>query len=433
MSIHTDKTLSLLLICTILITSVLSIPIKAVIGHRIIGGMIFTGLELSLYCLLFARLTLKGRFTYHHFDLPIILYIFYGLFLLLWSFANNNSPYYILQGFRLHFLPAILYFATKNNVYHDLRAFIKVKRFLFLIIMVVLFELYVQYLGLKLLGFNIERLPWVAMIQEARDIPYYTGRTVPRVIGMFAYSHPTGLICVLGFLKFFLEYRITMRKIYKFLSFLCVIGVFFAGSRTSFFSLLFVMIYIAAKDSRSKKVFVVYLAVVGLGLIASGIFTHHPAHSWHYGYTHYSNIMAFFLRTSSELNLLPFPGGSSLKNIIYLIFGTGFGYIHDLSTRYSAFTIYALDISLLVYVFQYGLIFLFLLSWLFIQIFRVKSFEKNILFYKASLIPFFFSLGHYAEMYTVGLTEIFFTIYALTVSCILRSKYQTHRQLIARA
>lgn len=411
-----DKKISIQLVFIILLTSVASIPIKAIIHDRIIGGLIFTALEIFLCSFLLTRICLtNGMFIYNQLDLPVILYFFYGLFLLLWSFIHNNGFYDILQGFRLHFLPVTIYFTIRYYLSYDLSLFSRISRVILIIITIVVVEAYFEMIASKLFGLNIGMWPWIKYIQEARAIPYYIGIAFSRPIGMFAYPHSTGLLSLSGYIMFLLGYRATNRLLYKYLSILCFIGVFIIGSRTAMLGLIIVALYLSSFDKKARKNIMVLSLLTAILLI----FLQSVLHS-KYTTAHVSNLMAALSPTSEYINLTPFPDGAVLKNIIYWLFGTGFGSTHDLQERYAAYTVFGLEITLLVlYLFQFGLIFIIILTHLFFQIFKLKTLDKNILYYKALLFPFMLSLGHYAEMFTVGVFEVFITIYALAVTYII--------------
>ncbi len=418
------KNITNYLIFVILLTSVLSIPIKSLVSDRILGGMIFTIFEISLYCLMFARVCISGRFTYHPLELPVFLYLFYGLFLTVWSYGNGIGIYSTCQSFRLHFLPVILYFAVRQHVSKNLSFFTKAKRFIFIVIIVVIVELFCQYFGSLLLGLNINMFPWVKMIQEARvgkTMEYLTlDQGAIRVVGMFGYIHPTGLLATVGFIMFLFEYRISNRKIYKYLSLFCLIGIFIAGARTSFVSLTVVLIYLSIHDLKVRKSVLLFMPIV----IAVSIIYKSILSKQHYVSAHLHNMKYFFSAITDSTNFSALQNGGTLANMMYFIFGVGFDPMGKLNLCYVRYSFLGLEIGLIEkLLFYFGFIFVFILGYLFFQVYKQKTFDKNIVYYRAIIVPFVISLGHYAELFTVGVLEVFFVIYALIITYIIKTKY----------
>lgn len=416
-----DKKISICVVFLILLTSVFSIPIKSIINDRILGGLIFTSLEIFLYGFLFASASIRNsRIICHSLDYPVILYFFYGLFLLLWSFIHNNGTAGILKDFRLHFLPVILYFVLRYYLSYDYSLFSSINRVILVIITILVVESYFEIIASKVLGWNTGLLPWVDYIQSARDVPYYIGTSFSRPIGMFAYIHPTGLLAVCGYILFLLEYRVANRPLYKYLSIFCFIGVFVIGSRTSIVVLVIVMLYLSRISKKLRKDLIVYSLLIIL-IVSTFFLSELPPIM--YVHAHISNTKAFFTYNWNDyINFTPLPGESILINMIYWTYGTGLGYIHHLFNRYTSYAFCGIDITLISFLFQYGLIFILIIGYIFLQVFRAKTHDSNIHYYKAVMMPFMFSLLHYAEMYAGGILEVFFTIYALTITYIIKSQ-----------
>ena len=129
----------------------------------------------------------------------------------------------------------------------------------------------------------------------------------------------------------------------------------------------------------------------------------------------YLGIIAFFQAYDFQygINFFIVNTGSLIKQLTYFIFGSGLGDLGELGKRYSYIGIYGMEWRIFNILFRYGIIQIIIIGFIFINFFKQKNINNNMIFQKAIMLQFLMSLPHYIEVYTIGVFQIFLTLYAI--------------------
>jgi len=110
----TDKKISLILVTWILFSSLFSLPIKGITGNRILGSSMYFIFEILLLTFLLIRNSITKNIRISNFDIPFLLYLFYGIFQLMWSYLNNNGLYQIIYDYRRFYFSVLFYLVIRQ-------------------------------------------------------------------------------------------------------------------------------------------------------------------------------------------------------------------------------------------------------------------------------------------------------------------------------
>jgi len=409
----TDKKISLFIISLVLFTAVFNVPIKSIINNRILGGSLYFIFEMLLVILLIFRIIFYDRVRISKLDYPFIAYFFYGIFQIVWSIFNNNGLYQVIYDYRRYFFSVIFYLAVIQFLTFYPSLLPKLKKILFLVISLVVLELFFEYIYGNILKLDVNNIPWIGMINSIREgagaaqwgISY-------RGISVFPYPHNAGLISAVGCLLFLYEYKLTKKNIFGLFSFACFVGIILAGARTFEISIIMAFMYLSYYDFKIRKIFFItsLISVVILTIFSELIY------NIGFLYKFFQGIYAFLIHAdlSYGINFFIVTEGPFLERMIYFIFGAGLGDILEITTKgFSYIGIYGMEWRIFQILYQYGIIQIIILGLVIINVFKQKNYDNSIIYYKAIMFQFFISLPHYLEMYTIGVFQVFIIIYAI--------------------
>jgi len=408
----TDKKISLILVTWILFSSLFSLPIKGITGNRILGSSMYFIFEILLLTFLLIRNSITKNIRISNFDIPFLLYLFYGIFQLMWSYLNNNGLYQIIYDYRRFYFSVLFYLVIRQYLTYYPSIIPKVKKVLFFVIILTVAELYFEFIYGIIFQLDINKIPWISLMQNIREEVGAAPWTLAfRMISIFPYPHNASLISAAGCLLFLLEYKISRKYVFKWLSIICFFGILLGGGRTFYISIFLAFIYLSFFDPKIKKTFliIVFLTSVCLIFFINTFLDLLVINKFIEG------IIAFFFAYDLDygINFFIISEGPTLQKLIYFLFGSGLGEIVELSKRYAYIGIYGMEWRVFQLLFQYGAVFIIILGNIFLNVFKQKNQDIHIIYYKVIILQFLMSLPHYMEIYTFGVFQVFLTIYAL--------------------
>jgi len=198
-----------------------------------------------------------------------------------------------------------------------------------------------------------------------------------------------------------------------------------AGSRTFYIAFVVVLLYLMKFDREIRKFCFTFAALVLVGFFIKYYYSPDVLENSHImaQYIFTQKKVAIWYSTTGLTNVLPFPHESAMKNLVYILFGQGLVKL-SIMNKFAGYSVHVpFEFRLAGVLFaKLGLAGLFILGWLFLKMFRIENFDRDIVFYKASLIPFALSSFHYLELFSRGLCEMFFSICALIVAYVINNK-----------
>jgi len=153
-------------------------------------------------CLLLGAIAISGRlsFSKNHslLDILVFFYLLYGMIMILIWLISGISPIESFREFRNNFFPVVLFFIAKKTLASpSLR--IKVANIFFLIAMIYLIGVLIEYLLIKIIGYSPYIFPWyrytfLFSYRYIGNVVSASGYIVPEstpVLGMLGWPHAT--------------------------------------------------------------------------------------------------------------------------------------------------------------------------------------------------------------------------------------------------
>jgi len=284
------------------------------------------------------------------------------------------------------------------------------------VIALVAIAIIIEYIYGNIFKLDTDDLIWVNYLNQGRveaGAPTM-GSGGWRMQSIFSYPHSASLLCAVGLFMALLQRNIKGNKNYKFYIFIYIAGLLLTSSRQAFLSVLLGLLYISVYKKNARKYFIIFFIVLGIIVFYSFYISQI---TWIYANTTVfrDHLQSAIQDEFSSLTLLPFPKENYFTNAVYFLFGTGLGFVPG-SNPEAGYIIFNLELHLITsFLFEYGFVFLLSLAIIFFNIFRLQN-NLYIIYYKVIFFQFAFSLLHYGLMYTVGVIELFFILYAIIIT-----------------
>jgi len=159
-----------------LILLVFQIPIRAmIVDTTYIRDFLVFGLTGCLFILLATSQGYDLKWRISLLDKSIILYLFYGMFLVVFWTTSGVEIVTALRDFRNHFFPLILFFVSKISLSSPVSR-MKLINLFWLIFIIIVINVLLEYIFLGFLGFSKQILPWYRYMFE--NSYYFYGNIV---------------------------------------------------------------------------------------------------------------------------------------------------------------------------------------------------------------------------------------------------------------